>query len=788
MGNTRKTTNSSGSSTVMRVITYAMLSLLAAGMAALLAIGGAYLYFESQLPDAADLPEPELNIPLRVYSSEGRLISEFGIERRAPLEYSQIPDRLILAFLAAEDDRFFKHPGVDWQGIIRAVFSLITTGEKRQGGSTITMQLVRNLYLTKEKSYKRKIKEILLALRLEKHLEKDKILELYLNKIFLGHRSYGVGTAARTYYGKDIHDLSLAEMAMIAGLPKAPSSYNPITNPDRARLRRDYVLRRMLELDFIDQNEHDQAVAEPVTAHLQPAQSELPADYIAEMVRADLAERFGDDVYISGYRVITTITAASQNAANDAVHGALLDYDQRHAYRGAEATLNKEELGDEMKLSSMLAARGKPGGLVPGAVMQASATMLEVFTVDYGLLKLGAEAFSWAQSGDKSKQVANVGQIVRLQFTSNEKTPWRLAQIPDVQGALVALDPSDGAILALVGGFDYELAKYNRVIQAERQPGSAFKPILYSAALENGFTPASTINDAPVVFDDPTLSRDWRPENYSGRVYGPTRMREALVNSRNLVSIRLLQAVGIKPVRRHAARFGLPIERLPADLSLSLGTASITPLEVARAYAVFANGGYLIEPYFIREIRDANDQLIYEAAPRRVCADCDPQLKAPRVIEPRNAYLMSSMMRDVVRRGTARRALQLGRDDLAGKTGTTNDTKDAWFSGFNAKLVATAWVGFDKFESLGAKETGGRAALPLWMAYMGKVLGKSPSAILPRPPGLVTMRINPETGQSVQGSAPGSIYETFYEENVPAAEHSYGRGSQTEGAVVEDLF
>lgn len=788
MRHTRKMNASTGSSRLVRFLLYGFLGTMAMAAAAVIAIGALYLYFESQLPAEVELDEAELNVPLRVYSAEGRLISEFGVERRAPLDYAQVPDRLVMAFLAAEDDRFFEHPGVDWQGLVRAAFSLMVTGEKRQGGSTITMQLVRLMYLTREKSYQRKIKEIMLAFRLESQYSKDQILELYLNKIFLGHRSYGVATAARTYYGKDVHELSLAQLAMIAGLPKAPSRYNPITNPERAQIRRNYVLRRMRELDFISRSEYDEAIAEPVTAQLQPVQSELEADYVAEMVRADMLDRFGEDIYTAGYKVITTVSAVNQQAANEALRKALLDYDRRQGYRGPEARVESLDADRELLLRE-LDQRPRAGGLVPGLVLKASDVALDVLTEDYGLLKLAQEAFKWAQSGGTGqKAVVQAGDIIRLQFTGDEKTPWRLAQVPQAQAALVSINPEDGAILGLVGGFDYQLSKFNRVIQAERQPGSAFKPVLYSAGLEHGFTPASLINDAPVVFDDVTLSKDWRPENYSGKVYGPTRLREALVNSRNLVSIRLLQAVGIQPMRRHAARFGLPIERLPADLSLSLGTASLTPLEMARAYAVFANGGYLVDPYLIHEIRDTNDQLVYEAAPRRVCMDCDPQLQAPQVIDPRNAYLMTDMMQDVIRYGTGRRALQLGRTDLAGKTGTTNDTKDAWFSGYNASVVATAWVGFDQFQSLGAKETGGRAALPVWMDYMGAVLGKSPPATRARPPGLVTVRVNRDTGLLVSGVDPDAIYETFYEENLPEADNGLGRGRQSEGAVVEDLF
>ncbi|MDX1496710.1 MAG: penicillin-binding protein 1A [Salinisphaeraceae bacterium] len=755
--------------------------------AAAIGLGAAYLYYDAQLPDASELETPSLDVPLRIYSEDGLLIAEYGVERRKPLTYEQIPQVAVQAFLAAEDDRFFYHPGVDYQGLIRAAFILLTTGEKTQGGSTITMQLARNLFLSNEKSYTRKIKEILLALRLEAQYSKTEILTLYLNKIYMGHRAYGVATAARVYYGKDLAELDLAQTAMIAGLPKAPSNYNPITNPSRAQLRRNYVLRRMHELDFISEEELKAAQQEPVTAQLQAMQPELEAGYVAEMVRARMVEEFGEAAYTQGYRVFTTLNSSAQKAANRGLQRALLEYDQRHGWRKPNKNLDSAALDSPESADAALRKLPRIEGLQTVVVMQAAPNQLTVYNSELNAVELSGKALEWAQKSQSQQALAQRGDIVHLQATGSEKSPWRIAQVPEVQGALVALNPRNGAIVAMVGGFDYSLSKFNRVTQAERQPGSIFKPFLYSAALDNGFTPASIINDAPVVFDDPRLGQDWRPENYSGRIYGPTRLREALIKSRNLVSIRLMQAVGINTARQHAARFGLPLARMPKDLSLSLGTATFTPLEIARGFAVFANGGHLVNPYFIKEIRDADDEILFETKPLQVCSDCLPEEQAPRVISAQNAFLMTDIMQDVVRRGTARRAMQLGREDLAGKTGTTNDTNDAWFSGYNAELVASAWVGFDQLQSLGRVETGGRAALPMWMYFMGDVLKGTPPAQPQRPPGLVTVRINPETGKLVNGYVPDAMFETFYADQLPEVELTTPLIDENE-EVVEDLF
>lgn len=752
-------------------------SVLLFSLGALVAVGlaASYWYYGAQLPPVSDIQDHHFNVPMRIYTRDGDLIAEFGQERRATLEFEEIPPVLWQAFLAAEDARFFEHPGVDWQGLVRAAINLTATGERTQGGSTITMQLARNLYLSRERSYVRKFKEIVLALRIERELTKQQILELYLNKIYLGQRAYGVGAAAQVYYGTGVKDLTLAQAAMIAGLPKAPSRDNPISNPEQAMHRRNYVLRRMLELDYISQAEHDEAMATALSAREHAFSSRFEADYLAELVRSELVRRYGEAAYTEGYKVTTTITGERQVAANRALRRALLAYDQRHGYRGAEARVDAEVLEDETRMRKALDARQSAGGLVPAIVLQASGTQIQAQTEAYGRVTLERAAFAWATSPKKPQPVSR-GDVIRLAYTGNEKEPWQLSQVPEVQGALVALNPEDGAVEAMVGGFDFQRSKFNRATQAYRQPGSAFKPYLYSAALAKGFTPASIILDAPVVYDDPGLDKAWRPKNYSGRVHGPTRLRVGLRNSFNLVSIRLLEAIGVGYTRDYATKFGLPKDRLPPNLSMALGTATITPLQMARGFAVFANGGYLVEPYFISEIRDARDEIVYQAEPVRACEDCAKEVApAPQTISKVNAWLMNDLLRDVVRNGTGRRAMRLGRNDLAGKTGTTNDQKDAWFAGFNPELVAVSWVGFDQLQPLGSGETGSRAALPMWIDFMGAALKDKPEKYLARPQGLVTVRIDPESGKLARSGNPDAIFETLQAGHEPELESSYDR-------------
>ncbi|NGY06496.1 penicillin-binding protein 1A [Solimonas terrae] len=778
------------------------------GVAVLLCLGAAAvwagaLYLGRDLPPVDSIRQLQLSVPLRVLSQDGKLIGQFGAERRSLLRYDDIPPNVIHAFLAAEDDRFFEHPGVDWQGLVRASFVLAVSGEKSQGGSTITMQLARNVFLSNERTFTRKFKEILLALRIEHELSKKEILELYLNKIFLGERAYGVGAASRVYFGKDIHQLSLGEIAVIAGLPKAPSRDNPVANPQRAKERRDYVLSRMHSLGEISDTEYQAARAEPVVVHPYQAKLDVDAQYVAEMARAWAVEHYGDDAYTRGLTVITTLDSGRQLAANAALRRALLDYDERHGWRGPEAQLPLRMLSDQGhdELAQALDARPPVADLRAAVVVSFAADRLQLITED-GPMNLDKDAFSWANLTRKPLQP---GDVVRIRPVGAR---WRLAEIPAVQGAFVALRPDDGAIQALVGGFDFYANKFNRVTQARRQSGSGFKPFLYAAGLAQGLTPASVFLDAPVVVDDPSADNAWRPENFEGDLKGPMSLREALVHSRNLVSIRLLQAIGIDYTRQYVPRFGLPGDRLPDNLTMALGTAVFTPLEMARGYATIANGGFVIDPYLVSEVRDADGQVLYKAAPKHACPDCPdtaPQQSpgdsataagadattddsvAPRTIEPQVDWLISDMMHDVATRGTGAKTNELHRNDLAGKTGTTNDETDAWFNGFQKTQVAIAWVGFDQPAPLGPGEVGARAALPIWIDYMRAALKGVPEERLPRPDGLVDVRIDPRTGKLAPADAPDAVFEVVQQDHIPEAEAADAHNDPNK-ANLEDLY
>lgn len=763
-----------------------------------------YVKIVPDLPSVEVLREVQLQVPLRVYTRDRKLLAEFGEKRRNPVKIETVPPRLIEAFLAAEDNRFFEHPGVDFLGLLRAAFELARTGEKRQGGSTITMQVARNFFLTREKTYLRKLTEILLAFKIEQELTKNEILELYLNKIYLGHRAYGIEAAARVYYGIGIDELSVARMAMIAALPKAPSRVNPVNNPEAAVARRNYILGRMRSLDYVDDAVYRDALIEEDGAELHTVQVEARAPYIAEMVRDEMVRRYGPEAYTTGMEVVTTLQPERQQDANRALRKALLDYSRRHGYRGALANISLAEHPVETWLE-LLAEYRSVGGLVPGLVVAVEEQSAQVLVRNKGQVTIEWDGLSWAnpyksvnRQGKKPKQATDVvtaGDVIRVE--EREDGSWWLAQEPAVQGALVSLRPEDGAVLALTGGFDFSRSKFNRAIQAKRQPGSSFKPIIYSSALEAGYTAASMINDAPVVFDDDALEATWRPENYSGKIFGPTRLREALFRSRNLVSIRILRSIGAVYAANYAQRFGFSPDELPRDLTLALGSASATPLQMARAYAVFANGGYLIDPYFIQRIHDAGGNVIFHAQPPVVCPDCPETLEsidagqqqslplAPQVITAQNAWLMNSMLQDVIKRGTGKRARSLGRTDLAGKTGTTNDQKDAWFCGYNPALVTTTWVGFDKLEPLGRLETGGYAALPMWMEYMGSALAGTRNRKYPQPEGLVTVRIDPATGLLATGGQPDAIFETFRAEHVPGPAGMASSGGTPPGGGVD---
>ena len=787
------------------------------------------------LPDISSLHNIQLQTPLNVYSNDGLLIAKFGEKKRIPVGYSDIPTIQINAFLAAEDKDFFQHSGVDIFGLARAMSQLILTGKKKQGGSTITMQVARNFFLTKKKTYTRKLREILLSLVIEQQLSKQDILTLYLNKIYLGHRSYGIAAAADVYYDKKLNELSLAQQAMIAGLPKAPSAFNPITNPSRALTRRNYVLNRLLHLQYITQTQFDSAIIEPISARLHASSVELDAPYVAEMVRSKMHALYGDDIYTSGMHVYTTINSQQQRAANLAVKNALHQYDRRHGYRGVLGHIeltNVDTLDEEFNPLKSYKDIGETQAALVTGIQKKS---IKVLKRDGQTIDIQWDDLSWAwpyinenRQGRKpntASDILTLGDIIRVR-QKHESDTFELAQVPSVSGSLVAMDPTSGALNALVGGYDYYYSKFNRATQAKRQPGSGFKPILYSAALTKGYTAATLINDAPVVFNDAGLEQQWRPENYSGKFFGPTRLREALIHSRNLVSIRILRDVGVNYVRHFATRFGFDASSLPRNLSLSLGSGSTNPYQMATAYSVLANGGFRVDPYFIERIVSFSAEELSHANPARApskktaiitdtssttpltpielvttnttgepapeaLVDIDEQLVAERVISPQIHYLINSLLRDVVKRGTGRRALRLGRSDLAGKTGTTNDQRDAWFNGFNPALVAVAWVGFDNSKPLGSKETGGRAALPIWMAFMKTALQGTPNIPLSQPNDIVGLLIDPATGLKTTPSNQQAIIEYFRKENIPSNDNSSesnNHPSNEEQRTIDELF
>ena len=739
-----------------------------------IAVIGFYFFnkLQNDLPDTQQLSTIEYQVPLSVYSSDEILLAEFGEKKRTPVTISDVPQQLVNAFLAAEDGNFYSHPGVDFKGLARAIFQLILTGKKKQGGSTITMQVTRNFLLSREKTYIRKIKEIILALKIEKEYSKDKILELYLNKIFLGHHAYGVGAAASTYYGKALSELNLSQLAMLAGLPKAPSIYNPITNPERASQRRNYVLRRMHELNFITQQDFDNAIKQPISASIHSNKAESLAPYISEMVRQEIFNQYGDQAYTSGLKVYTTINSQLQSSAINAVRSALHSYDHRHGYRSLPHK-NKPDFDKSEYLTI--------GDTQSAHVIEIKQNTAFAKLKDDSIIKLPFANILWAKKfktqnslGSNLKSVTDVININDLiQVRQRADNIWELTQIPDAEAAFVAVNSNNGAILALTGGFDFFNNKYNRATQAKRQPGSGFKPIIYTTALEEGFTAASLINDAPVVVDDPLQEGQWRPENYSKKFFGLTPLRTALRKSRNLVSIRLLRELGIQKVTKTALRFGFTQDQLPNSLSLALGSGHATPVQMATMFAVFENGGFLVKPYFIDRIEDNKGNLLFQATPSHACQACEeentnePNL-APRIISPQISYLMNSLLRDVVQRGTATRAKVLNRYDIAGKTGTTNEQRDTWFNGFSAGISATAWLGFDSAKPLGRAETGGKAALPIWIDFMRAALKNRPEQGLILPEGITKAYIDPKTGLLAPPEMiEDAIWEYFLTENAP---------------------
>jgi len=744
---------------------------------ALVAIIVIYGRIAPELPDPRSLREARLQIPLRIYSADGRLMAEIGAKRRIPLRIDQIPAPLIHTIIAVEDERFFDHPGVDWQGLARAAWALLRTGEKVQGGSTITMQVARNFYLSPEKSYQRKLKEILLALSIERVLTKSEILELYLNKIYFGNRAYGIGAAAWVYYGLTVDALTVPQIATLAGLPKAPSRDNPIANPARALMRRNYVLQRLVTLGIIDDSTYQTALATPENARLHGPEVEVNAPYFVEMTRVHLNQVYGEEAYTAGLRVYTTLDPERQRLADVALRKGLRDFEERHGYRGPEGGCARPPL--EINLDKYQ----KLSELPIGCVIKVEGRSAQIKVSPNGVITLNWDGLAWARrrladgttgaAPRQASEILRVGEAVRVHLRADGK--WVLAQRPGVSGALVSLNPRDGAIIALSGGYDFAQSSFNRAIQAERQPGSSFKPFIYLAALERGYNLASIFHDAPMVVDLPGR-RDWRPENYGGKYRGPTRLREALIHSLNLVSIRLLQALGVDYVIDYVTKFGFTRERTPRNLTLALGTLLATPLDMARAYAILANGGYQVTPYFIERIEDVNGSIIFQSEPPSVCRSClESETKtveglpiAPRVVDARDVYLINSLLRDVIQRGTAVRAKTLGRNDLAGKTGTTNEERDAWFSGFNSEIVTTVWIGYDNNQPLGTQEAGGKTALPIWMDYMAEALRGIPEDTFNEPPGLVTMRINSRTGYLSSAGEVNAIFETFRADNLPS--------------------
>ncbi|MDR3387331.1 MAG: penicillin-binding protein 1A [Rudaea sp.] len=832
----------------LRLLRYALILAVTGLVLACAAIGIAYWLIAPRLPSVDVLRDVRLQVPLRVYSADNKLIATFGETRRIPVKIEQVPKELKNAFLAAEDANFYSHPGVDWQGVVRAVGLMISKRTLHvPGGSTITQQVARGFFLSSEVSLTRKMTEIFLSFRIEHELSKDEILELYLNKIFFGNRAYGVAAAAEFYYGKTLDQLSLGECAMLASLPKFPSSSNPLNNRARATERRNYVLQRMLDNGFINDAQFKQANGEPDLSYAHEPPIEVEAPYLAEMVRLDALDRLGNDALTNGFTIHTTLDSRAQDAANQALRDDLISYDQRHGFRGAEAHLELDAHPTPAELDKLLDPFHPVVGLIPGIVTESDEKSATVYLLDGQSVPLDLDSVRWAQRykdeshrGGPPKRVDDVlktGDVVRLARNADAK--WKLSQLPVAQGALISLDPEDGAIKAEVGGFSYSRSKFNRAVQAARQPGSSFKPFFYAAAFEHGFTPASIINDAPIVFADPSKPNGlWTPKNDDDKFDGPMRLREAMVQSKNLVSVRLLDAIGVRYAREYATRFGFPLDQIPENLSMALGTASVSPIMMARAYAVFANGGFLIDPYFLDRIDDRDGKQVYKTQPAVACRHCPQRLRedaqaqaaqaradageavktalspitstqaaaaaptaaadpdapklAPRVVDARIVYLIGSLLHDVVRRGTGHDAMVLKRNDLAGKTGSTNDHRDAWFNGYNDALVASVWVGFDDFSSLGRSngvgEFGAQAALPMWIGYMREALKGVPEKPFEMPAGVTTARIDPATGQLAPSGDAQSMLEVFKVEDVARLANGPNSPSEEEKKVQQDAY
>jgi penicillin-binding protein 1A len=811
-------------------------------MGALGAIGavagviGAYYYVQPGLQSAETIRDIPLQVPMRIFSRDGYLISEIGSRKRVPVTYDEIPQHVVLAFVAAEDRRFFEHPGIDYRGVLRAVVRLVRTGNASGGGgSTLTQQLARDYFLNLDQTVARKLSEAFLAYKIEQEFTKEQIMALFLNKMFFGQRAYGVAAAAQVFFDKGLSEINEAEAATLAGVLPAPSVYNPVSGPEAAAVRRAYVLRRMHALDFIDDDTFEASMAFPLESRLHGAAIELNAPYVAEMVRAEMLSRYGESIYTAGYRVQTSLDSRLQKAANYSLRNGLLEFTRRRGYRGPH---DQVELDEDMLLlpieewpAETLAPLDQyvPGGLSLALVTAVTeSNEASIVFADGDEATIPWAGIRWANpfidrenfgpAPETAAEVLSVGDVIYVMPTASNS--WALAQIPIAQSAVVSLDPYDGAISALTGGFDYTVSKFNRARQAYRQPGSAFKPFIYSAALEHGNTAATVVLDAPVVISSSELEAIWRPINYSGRFYGPTRMREALVRSMNLVSVRLLLfETGIGNAVRHIAKFGFSDATLIRNGSLALGGGDASPLDMAQGYAMLANGGHAVKPYVIDSIFGPNDETLYRATPAIVCDECVPDETAlpvrtdmqlvedgsldqeaileqmadvvttyrpnatdapelfeginiaPQAITPQNAFLIQDMMRDVVRRGTGVRARrELGRSDLSGKTGTSNDRRDAWFGGFNADLAAVVWVGYDDSLPLGPREEGSRTALPIWIEFVRIALRGVPEHQMPMPEGIVSVKIDRETGCPARAGQANVIFEVFREGHVPDCE------------------
>jgi penicillin-binding protein 1A len=727
------------------------------------------------LPTLEALTDYQPKIPLRVVSADGELLGEFGEERRAIVRIRDVPEVMKQSILAAEDERFYQHGGVDYLSIARAALANLSAGPQ-QGAGTITMQVARNFFLTREKTITRKMREALLAWKIEASLSKDEILELYVNQIFLGQRAYGFAAASQIYFGKPLKDLTIAEAAMLAGLPKAPSAYNPVSNPRRAKTRQQYVLRRMHELRFIDDDQWREAQNAPLAVR-QGLREVLPThgEFVAEMARQVVFDAYGEEAYTRGLTVWTTVRKAEQDAAHAAVRRGVVDYDRRHGYRGPEAFLSLPENSAELDAALDRAFQESPDSdnLQAAVVLQAAPSEVRAVLASGDQIQVSGDGLKFAARAltEKASAAQKIRRGAVIRVVRDEKGRYSIVNMPVAEAGFVAISPRDGAIIALIGGFDYERNKFNHVTQALRQPGSAFKPFIYSAALEKGFSPATVINDAPFFVPAAQAGgEDWEPKNYDGKFEGPMRLRVALAKSKNLVTVRVLQAIGPQYAQDYVARFGFDPKLHPAYLTMGLGAGAVTPIQMATAYAVFANGGYRISPYLIARITDLKGNVLSEARPELAGE------KAERVIDPRNAFLMTTLLRDVIAYGTATRAQELKRKDLAGKTGTTNENVDAWFCGFNQAQVGIAWIGFDQPRSLGNHETGALAALPIWIAYMQRALKGIPEK-LPEPPGgVVSVRINADSGLRDDGS---NLADWFLQENTPRFADAFAPAAPT---------